>query len=90
MPRRKILGEESIPHLPLAACRDHPKPNLWHPRRPNAMIEYQARTICASCPERVPCAAYALAAHPIYGIWGGLTFEDREQILGFQSPKRKW
>jgi hypothetical protein len=36
--------------------------------------------ICAGCPVRVECADYAVRAREPYGVWGGLSEEDREQI----------
>ena len=36
-----------------------------------------AKRICASCPVQRQCADYALAADERYGVWGGLTAEER-------------
>jgi WhiB family redox-sensing transcriptional regulator len=40
-----------------------------------------AKRICASCPVRRQCADYALAADERYGVWGGLTAEERARQL---------
>ena len=37
-----------------------------------------AKFICASCPIQQICQDYALAAQEEYGIWGGLTPEERK------------
>jgi len=37
-----------------------------------------AKFICASCPIVQVCQEYALAAQEEYGIWGGLTPEERK------------
>jgi WhiB family transcriptional regulator, redox-sensing transcriptional regulator len=37
-----------------------------------------ARAVCGSCPVRLLCLAYALANDELYGIWGGLTPEERQ------------
>lgn len=39
-----------------------------------------ARRICAACPVLTECRAYALANGEHYGIWGGLTNNDRRRI----------
>ena len=40
-----------------------------------------AKRICAGCPVRRQCADYALAADERYGVWGGLTAEERARQL---------
>ena len=40
-----------------------------------------AKRICAGCPVRRQCADYALAADERYGVWGGLTAEERARRL---------
>lgn len=40
-----------------------------------------AKAICAGCPVRATCRAYALTAREPYGIWGGLTARERTRIL---------
>jgi hypothetical protein len=35
-----------------------------------------ARQVCASCPVRQPCLAYALRTRPAAGVWAGLTAEE--------------
>ena len=37
-----------------------------------------AKFICASCPIQQVCQEYALIAQEEYGIWGGLTPEERK------------
>ncbi len=50
------------------------------PRRSNR--EAAAKAICATCPVLVQCRAAALAAREPYGVWGGLSEHEREQIAG--------
>ena len=47
--------------------------------------ESLAKRICGGCPVRRPCADYALAADERYGVWGGLTPEERAR----RSPRRE-
>lgn len=42
--------------------------------------ELMAKITCASCPFKVMCAEYALEAVEEWGIWGGLTAEERRAI----------
>ena len=43
--------------------------------------EAEAKAICAGCPARDACLAYALDAGEAYGVWGGLTEDERRAIL---------
>lgn len=35
-----------------------------------------AREVCATCPVRLPCEAYALRTRPDAGVWAGFTAEE--------------
>jgi hypothetical protein len=37
-----------------------------------------AKFICAGCPIKQECLDYAMAAQEEYGIWGGLTADERK------------
>lgn len=50
------------------------------PRRSNR--EKAAKAICATCPVLLQCREAALAAREPYGIWGGLSEHEREQLTG--------
>jgi len=43
--------------------------------------ELAAKAVCASCPVIAQCRAHALAAQEPYGIWGGLTEDERLEII---------
>ena len=49
------------------------------PRRRNR--ENAAKAVCASCPVLNACREHALAVQEPYGIWGGLSEDDRAAIL---------
>lgn len=34
------------------------------------------------CPVRAECAAHALQVREPYGVWGGLTEDEREELMG--------
>lgn len=39
-----------------------------------------ARSLCQTCPLRLQCLEYALAANEPFGIWGGFTFRERQEM----------
>jgi WhiB family redox-sensing transcriptional regulator len=40
----------------------------------------EAKAICARCPVRRQCLAFALRTRQAHGIWGGMTEEERAFI----------
>ena len=44
--------------------------------------EASAKAVCRSCPVQRACREHALAVREPYGIWGGLSEQDREDLLG--------
>ncbi|MCI5825328.1 MAG: WhiB family transcriptional regulator [Arcanobacterium sp.] len=56
----------------------HPEGERGGPRR--RRIE-RAKAICAQCPVIAQCREYALDNHEPYGVWGGLSEEERADIL---------
>jgi WhiB family transcriptional regulator, redox-sensing transcriptional regulator len=69
-----------------AACRG-PLASIFFPpvmgERPSAKAarEAKARSICAECPVRQPCLAYALRIREPHGVWGGLNEDERRALL---------
>lgn len=68
-----------------AACRG-PHTSLFFPpshferKDDKEARESQAKSICASCPVRKPCLAYALRIREPHGIWGGLNEVERRAL----------
>jgi WhiB family redox-sensing transcriptional regulator len=64
------------------ACRGSDPELFFHPegeRGPaRANRELAAKAICASCPVLQQCAAHALLVREPYGVWGGMSEEERE------------
>lgn len=67
------------------ACRNLDTEQFFHPegerggtrrRRDDA-----AKAICAKCPVIAQCREYALAVQEPYGVWGGLTQEERRELI---------
>ncbi len=68
-----------------AACKDSdidffPTGPYDSPERRQS--EMEALTVCASCPVRRECRAWAMGAPEIYGVWGGLTEQERRAVVG--------
>ena len=72
-----------------AACRGTDTSNFYHPeneRGPSRVRrEMRAKAVCARCPVVTNCLRWALAAREPYGVWGGLSTEERETMLTLQS-----
>ncbi len=41
----------------------------------------KAKAICNTSAVRVNCLTYALAHRERYGVWGGMTSDEREEVL---------
>jgi WhiB family transcriptional regulator, redox-sensing transcriptional regulator len=71
-----------------AACRDA-DPDLFFPVSGSGRSLEQvecAKAVCAGCPVRRSCMAFALRTGQAHGIWGGLTEEERR--AGAEQPSR--
>ena len=56
-------------------------PPMHHERKHERLArERRATAVCASCPVRLDCLEHAVAADERYGIWGGLTQDERQQL----------
>jgi WhiB family redox-sensing transcriptional regulator len=68
----------------LARCRDLDSALFFSPdgeRGPTRRRrERAAKAVCATCPVQRQCAAYAVANHEPYGVWGGMTETEREAM----------
>lgn len=66
-----------------AACRGE-DPELFFPvgsSEPAALAQIAgAKAICARCPVREACLRFALYTGQDYGIWGGLTEDERRRL----------
>lgn len=73
-----------------AACRGRDTATFYHPdnERGPARVrrEARAKAICASCPVIDECRRWALSTREPYGVWGGLTADEREAL---RSPGRR-
>ncbi len=69
-----------------AACRSHPAAADFYPplrtERKHERIarERRAKSVCATCPVIGPCLEQALATDEAFGVWGGLTHDERRSV----------
>lgn len=72
------------------SCRRADATLFFHPegeRGPARLAREQAaKAICAACPVIRECARHALAAREPYGIWGGLSETDRDEVRLHRAP----
>lgn len=66
-------------------CRGVDSAMFFHPDgergRARTQREVRAKEMCRSCPVIVQCRSHALAVGETYGIWGGLSENERELLL---------
>lgn len=56
-------------------------PESWFPELGGESYEMRvAKKYCGMCPVQRECANYAIVANEAYGIWGGLTASQRQDI----------
>jgi WhiB family redox-sensing transcriptional regulator len=64
-----------------AACRGMDGSGFFHPDHESAKARAarigRAKTVCTRCPVMAVCRAYALQVREPFGIWGGLSEEER-------------
>ncbi|MFT0762436.1 WhiB family transcriptional regulator [Scrofimicrobium sp. R131] len=67
-------------------CRDLDTEMFFHPEGERGAARRRraaaAKAICATCPVLEQCREHALSAREPYGIWGGMTEEERRIYLG--------
>ncbi len=83
---QRAFGIHQEPWQFRAACRG---PETWlffppaHTERKDEREEREirAKEICRRCPVRGECLDFALRTREPYGIWGGLTEVERQEML---------
>ncbi len=68
------------------ACRQVDTTLFFHPQNERGLSRVRrdraAKSVCSRCEVRLECADYAIRAREPYGVWGGLTEDERERIFG--------
>ncbi len=67
------------------ACRDTGSESFYHPDGERGaarrMRDAAAKEICAGCPVMQACREHAFALREPFGVWGGLTEDERATVL---------
>jgi WhiB family redox-sensing transcriptional regulator len=71
-----------------AACAGLGTETFFHPEgergRRRTTHEARAKAVCEACPVKAACGEHALRVKEPYGVWGGMSATDREEILAGQ------
>ena len=96
-PKSGIAGSSRLPGLGAgcwawqehAACKGMDSSCFFPPDRERATTAAAriagAKKVCADCPVLVECRAFALRVREPYGVWGGLSEQEREEIRGLPA-----
>lgn len=77
---------EFPPWIDSAACKDADSRDFFANPRYDLAAEARAKMVCAECPARLLCLTWqmehetGLGPRARYGIFGGLTGEERHQL----------
>jgi WhiB family redox-sensing transcriptional regulator len=68
-----------------AACRGLSASIFFHPDNERGRFRRQreaaAKAICDHCPVRLQCLDWALSVREPFGVWGGLTPAERDELM---------
>lgn len=71
-----------------AACADDRyDSDIWFPDVEDREAVDRAAQICGGCPVREPCAEWGIK-HENYGIWGGLTGPQLDEVRRHMNVRR--
>ncbi|MFI5980211.1 WhiB family transcriptional regulator [Streptomyces sp. NPDC051555] len=84
MPDLTLLPGQALHHWDWqadAACRGLDPNRFFHPAGERGDEredrDEAAKRVCAVCPVRLMCLEHALRTHESFGVWGGLTEDER-------------
>jgi Transcription factor WhiB len=63
-------------------CQENP--DLWFSEGPRRID--LAKSICSTCPLQEQCYDLAVSNKEVYGVWGGVNFEDPKERPEFSGP----
>lgn len=82
------LDEMKIRMETEGACINADDPDLFFPERGQNWKTREAKAFCSRCPVLWDCRSWALATRQPYGIWGGLTEVEIDELLGRSVKSR--
>jgi WhiB family redox-sensing transcriptional regulator len=69
----------------------HGRRIFYHPARERCRQKSEritrAKAVCQACPVITECATWALQTQEPYGVWGGMSEDERAAILGIPNPR---
>ena len=75
----------------LGSCRDADPRLFFHPEGERGPARRErdasAKRLCETCPVLDACREHALAVREPYGVWGGMTEDDREAVYSQQRRR---
>ena len=75
------------------ACRDADPQLFFHPEGERGPARQKrddaAVKVCGACPVMDQCRSHGLSVREPYGVWGGLTEDDREAMYLAERKERK-
>jgi WhiB family transcriptional regulator, redox-sensing transcriptional regulator len=91
------MGGTAVAHFPvrhdwtwqsMAACRGMDTAIFYHPENERGPTrhrrDWEAKRICQRCRVVGPCLQWALETREPYGVWGGMSVEERQAMQSGQ------
>ncbi|MDQ3940938.1 MAG: WhiB family transcriptional regulator [Actinomycetota bacterium] len=69
-----------------AACKQVPVQLFFPPAEQEAD---EAKMVCAMCEVRQPCLEFAIEAGERFGVWGGLTPQERRSLVAKRRSRAR-
>ena len=73
----RIYAALRPPWMAEGLCRGQPA-EVFFPAKGASLAP--ARELCAACPSRAPCLAYAMANPELVGVWAGTSARERRAL----------
>ena len=71
-----------------AACASH-SPDIFFPETETPTASRAAKAICAGCPVRAECLAFAMETVQTDGVWGGMDAGERRRMRRRQRDRER-
>ncbi|QBI56876.1 WhiB family transcriptional regulator [Streptomonospora litoralis] len=79
-PTRGAPGDDAAAWQERGACRQAPAADWWWPETPQDPYLQRGKQVCATCPVRAQCLAYAEEQRIVHGTWGGVDEWERDRV----------